>query len=544
MKKKESFLDKNTVIAVILVFVAWFAWDAYMREKYPRKLLPSDSFSQKKEKQRINPTAPQSPSLTNLKKGEPPILPALEKEKIFSFNSENLSFDISSQGMGFKNVVLNQILDREKKSVWLFSGEGNLPFETRVLEKKALHFDIKKKTKYSWEGQAFWQGVRIRKTLSVVPESFLINTKINISGDLSVFPGISTLVTQTFEVKGSSGFFSYLTQPDFLSFFISSSQGFEHISVMSKEDSHVQELKSQVPFSLVKVAALGSKYFGLAWVEEGSDVLPQFRIFFQDQNYVGAIRHSVLDVQQDFDISYKAFIGPKDFVFFKKKYPDLIHWVDFGFFGSLARFILQILQFFYSLVGNWGFSVILLTLLVRLLLLPLILSSHRSMEVMKKLHPEIQKIKTKFKDDPKRMNQEVMAVMKAHRANPLGGCLPLLLQIPVFWSLWKALANSYSLYRAPFVFWIKDLSWKDPYYVLPILMGIFMFIQQKLSPVTVNKEMARVMQIMPVFMALFMINLPSGLVLYMLVSTLFGLVQQVYLNKKAKPISFVKEEKK
>ena len=530
MKERENFLDKNTLIAIALVFLAWFTWDAYMRKKYPQKTNPSEVISQKEEKETQKEVL-SKPSAHKLLKNQNSISPVSETEKILSFKSKNLSFDISSQGMGFKNLVLNQILDRKEKAVWLFSGEENLPFETRIMEKNILYFDIKPISKNSWEGTAFWKGVEIKKVLSVDPEVFLIETQIKISGDLSFITSISTLITQSFTSQ-KQGFLSFLTQPDFLSFFISSSKGFEQIPIMSMDESQAQELQSQPPFSLVKTVALGSKYFGLAWMEKQSDVLPQFEILFRNKHHVGVIKHSILNLQQDFNVSYRAFIGPKDFVFFKKEYPALIRWVDFGFFGSLSRFILQILGFFYSLAGNWGVSIILLTLLVRLLLLPFILSSHRSMEVMKKVHPEIQKVKTKFKDDPQRMNQEVMAIMKSHRANPLGGCLPLLLQIPVFWSLWRALANSYSLYRAPFVFWIQDLSWKDPYYVLPVLMGFFMFVQQKLSPVTPNKEMARVMQIMPVFMALFMINLPSGLVLYMLISTLFGLVQQIYLNKK------------
>ncbi len=530
MKERENFLDKNTLIAVALVFLAWFTWDAYMRKKYPQKTNPPEIVSQKEEKEPQKEILSKS-SAQKLLKNQNSISPVSETEKVFSFKSKNLSFDISSQGMGFKNLVLNQILDRKEKAVWLFTGEKNLPFETRIMEKNILYFDIKPVSENSWEGTAFWKGVEIKKTLSVDPEAFLIETQVKVSGDLSFITGISTLITQSFETQ-KQGFLSFLTQPDFLSFFISSSKGFEQIPIMSMDESQAQELQSQAPFSLVKTAALGSKYFGLAWMEKQSDVLPQFKILFRNKHYVGVIEHSILNPQQDFDISYRAFIGPKDFVFFKEEYPALIRWVDFGFFGSLSRFILQILQFFYSLVGNWGVSIILLTLLVRLLLLPFILSSHRSMEIMKKVHPEIQKVKSKFKDDPQRMNQEVMAIMKAHRANPLGGCLPLLLQIPVFWALWRALANSYSLYRAPFMFWIQDLSWKDPYYVLPVLMGFFMFVQQKLSPVTPNKEMARVMQIMPVFMALFMINFPSGLVLYMLVSTLFGLIQQIYLNKK------------
>ena len=539
MKEKEHFLDKNTLISVILVFIAWFAWDAYMRKKYPKKPLPP-ALSSEESKDLKTPSKD-----SNFKK--PPLKKAFKKEdllhprkeKIFSFKSESFSFDISSQGMGFKNVILNQILDRKGSPIWLFSGKKDLPFETRLWPDKALYFDIKQKSESSWEGIALWEGVEIKKTLYVDASRFVVQTKIQVKGPLDRMSGLSTILIQTKKAEPKKGFLSFFIQPDFLSFFLSSSGGFEQAPILSEQD--YQELKKASPFSEVQVLATGTKYFGLAWLEESSDVLPQARFVKKEENYVGLINHFVLNPNKPFELSYKAFMGPKDFSFLKKEYPSLIHWVDFGWFSSLSRLILQILHFFYSIVGNWGVSVILLTLLVRLLLLPLVISSHRSMEVMKKAHPEIQKAREKFKKDPQRMNQEVMAIMKSHRANPLGGCLPLLLQIPVFWSLWKALSNSYSLYRAPFVFWIQDLSWKDPYYVLPVLMGVFMFIQQKISPVTMNKEMLKAMQIMPIFMVFFMINLPSGLVLYMLVSTVFGLAQQVYLNKKNKVSSTSKK---
>ncbi len=547
MKEKEHFLDKNTLIAVVLVFLAWFAWDAYMRKKYPKGQEPSppvSSSEENREKSTFSASekkalSKSSKKILSPKERKKPLIP-----KIFSFKSEKLSFDISSEGMGFKNVVLNQILDRKGKSIWLFSGEKDLPFETRLVERleEPLHFDIKQNSDHSWEGVANWNEVEIKKTLSVDKARFLVKTKIQIRGQLNSISGISTIITQTKKAENQkSGFLSFFIPPDFLSFFISSSQGFEQAPIMSETD--YQELQKKPPFSKVQTVALGTKYFGQALVEEKSDVLPQARFITKDKKYIGLVNHFVLNPQKDFEVSYKVFMGPKDFSFLKKEFPTLIRWVDFGWFGALSRLILQILQFFYSIVSNWGVSIILLTLLVRLLLLPLVISSHHSMEVMKKVHPEIQKVREKFKKDPQRMNQEVMAIMKSHKANPLGGCLPLLLQIPVFWSLWKALSNSYSLYQAPFVFWIQDLSWKDPYYILPVLMGVFMFIQQKISPVAMNKEMLRAMQIMPVFMVFFMINLPSGLVLYMLISTIFGLVQQIYLNKKSEVKSSSPEKK-
>ena len=535
MKAKENFMDKNTLITIVLVFVMWFCWDSYMRKKYPAK----DKglvVSQETEEERATKKKPNVEEKTDQEKISNPLqLTITKEEKLFAFESEKLSFHISSQGMGFKDLNLNQILDRKGKAVWLFSGGKNLPFETRLAPQTPLFFDIKKKSKTSWKGRALWKGIEIVKTLTINPELFLIQTEIQVKGDLKSVPSIYTLMNQMEEEKEEQGRLSSLfVPPDFLSFFVSSAKGFEQLP-LNKEKSQSQDI-----FSSVKTVAIGSKYFGQAWIENKSDVLPQF-IF--DNTQLGFIHHSVLNPKRDFNISYKVFIGPKDFSLLKKEYPSLLRWVDFGWFGVLSRFILEVLQFFYALVGNWGFSIILLTILVRLTLLPFILSSHRSMEVMQAVQPEIKKVREKFKDNPQRMNQEIMALMKTHRANPLGGCLPLLLQIPVFWSLWKALSNSYSLYRSPFVFWVQDLSGKDPYYVLPVLMGVFMFIQQKISPVNMSKEMVRAMQIMPVFMVLFMINLPSGLVLYMLVSTLFGLVQQVYLNKKKKMLTKVTMQK-
>ncbi|MDE0119467.1 MAG: YidC/Oxa1 family insertase periplasmic-domain containing protein [Bdellovibrionales bacterium] len=537
MKEKENFLDKNTLIAVSLVFMTWLLWDSYMRKKYPvgKSPITQENTAQagRKERQRDNILKKTSDNEKNnidaSSFSETESSKKFLKEQTLSFKSDNLSFDISSKGMGLKNLVLNKIFDRKGQAIWLFLDGEKLAFETRLDEREfnPLYFDIKPVSPYSWEGVAVWREIKIKKKLSVKPSLFLMETQIEVIGNIPPQFGISTVLSQKPKKQGpSQSFFSFLTLPDFVSFFVSSSKGWEYVPLDSNSSSSPSE--NVKTFSAVKVAALGDKYFGQAWMEKESDVLPQFKI----EKEIGWIRHLVLNPKKDFKVSYKIFIGPKDLALLKKDHPSLIHWVDFGWFSALSRGILQILYFFYSLVGNWGGAIILLTLLVRIILFPFVLSSHRSMELMKKVHPEIQKIREKFKDNPQRMNQEVMAVMKAYRANPLGGCLPLLLQLPVFWSLWKALSNSYSLYQAPFIFWIRDLSWKDPYYILPVLMGLVMFVQQKLSPVTLNKEMLRVMQVMPIFMSLFMINLPSGLVLYMLVSTVFGLVQQVYLNKK------------
>ena len=232
--------------------------------------------------------------------------------------------------------------------------------------------------------------------------------------------------------------------------------------------------------------------------------------------------------------SYKGF-----FIFSKKNYDDLTALgenlnlsVDFGFFGIIAVPMLRGLQFFYRYVANYGLAIILLTLVIRLITFPLQYKSFKSMKKMQEVQPELVKIKEKYKDDPRKMQVETMELFKRVGANPLGGCFPLLLQMPVFFAFYQVLYNAVELVHAPFYFWITDLSAKDPYYVLPILMTITMFLQTKLNPTTItDPTQKKIMYFMPLIFGFIMKDLPSGLNLYMTVSILFGIAQQLMVYK-------------
>ena len=226
-------------------------------------------------------------------------------------------------------------------------------------------------------------------------------------------------------------------------------------------------------------------------------------------------------------------------IFTKKSYDDLnklgsnLHLsVDFGVFGVIAVPILKGLQFFYKYIPNYGFAIILITLLIRTLLFPLQYKSFKSMKKMQKLQPELAKVKEKYGDDPQRMQKETMELFKRNGANPMGGCLPLILQMPVFFAFYQVLFNSVELLGAPFILWIHDLSAKDPYYVLPVLMGAAMFGQTKLNPsTTADPTQQKMMMFMPLIFTFFMKDLPAGLNLYIFVSTLFGIIQQLFVYK-------------
>ena len=231
-----------------------------------------------------------------------------------------------------------------------------------------------------------------------------------------------------------------------------------------------------------------------------------------------------------------------DLVYLQKNYDELIAYgdnldlaVDFGIFGILAVPILRGLQFVYRFIPNYGVAIILLTLFIRLILYPLQHKSFKSMKKMQLIQPELAKIKEKYKEDPKRVQQETMALFKRAGANPLGGCLPLLLQMPVFFAYFKVLGNSVELVNAPFFGWLVDLSSKDPYYILPIIMCIVMLVQQKLTPSpSADPMQKKIMMIMPIVFGFIMKDLPSGLCLYILMSTFFGIAQQLFVYKFSK----------
>lgn len=235
----------------------------------------------------------------------------------------------------------------------------------------------------------------------------------------------------------------------------------------------------------------------------------------------------------------KEFAG--DLVFTKKNYDELIALgdnlklsVDFGFFAILAVPMLRALQFIYKFIPNYGLAIILVTILIRLITFPLQYKSFKSMKKMQTIQPELTKIKEKYKDEPQKMQKETMDLFKKAGANPLSGCLPLLLQMPFFFAIYRVLYSAVELVGAPFYGWIHDLSLHDPFYILPLLMAGSMFAQQKMTPTTtMDPTQAKIMLFMPVIFAFIMKGLPAGLVLYIFVSTTVGIFQQMIVYKMA-----------
>lgn len=282
--------------------------------------------------------------------------------------------------------------------------------------------------------------------------------------------------------------------------------------------------------------ALVQHYFVTAWVPKNKTAKHTFharKLKGKDAYLFGFTTEqwTIAPGQQDTQ-GAQFYIGPKDQYRLEEISPGLNLTVDYGFLWWLAQPMFALLTYVHGLVNNWGIAIIVLTVIIKTLLFPLSAAGFRSMAKMRKLQPEMARLKERYGDDRQQFTQAMMALYKKEGANPLGGCLPILLQMPVFLALYWTLMESYELRQAPFMLWINDLSTMDPYFVMPILMGISMFVTQMMQPEPPDPMQAKVMKVMPVMFTFFFLWFPSGLVLYWLVNNLLSIAQQWYVTRQ------------
>jgi len=232
------------------------------------------------------------------------------------------------------------------------------------------------------------------------------------------------------------------------------------------------------------------------------------------------------------ETSATLYAGPKSQAVLKKLSPGLELTVDYGILWFIAQPIFWLLQHIHSIVGNWGWSIIFLTMLIKGIFFPLSAASYKSMARMRAVAPKLAALKEQHGDDRQKMSQAMMELYKKEKINPLGGCLPILVQMPVFLSLYWVLLESVEMRQAPFMLWITDLSIKDPFFILPIIMGATMFIQQRLNPTPPDPMQAKVMKMMPIIFTFFFLWFPAGLVLYWVVNNVLSISQQWYITRK------------
>ncbi|KWS99230.1 Membrane protein insertase YidC [Pseudomonas savastanoi] len=275
-------------------------------------------------------------------------------------------------------------------------------------------------------------------------------------------------------------------------------------------------------------------YFVTAWIPDHNATNAVQTRKDSQGNYIIGFTSPTLSVAPGAqgETSTTLYAGPKSQAVLKELSPGLELTVDYGFLWFIAQPIFWLLQHIHAILGNWGWSIIVLTMLIKGLFFPLSAASYKSMARMRAVAPKLALLKEQHGDDRQKMSQAMMELYKKEKINPLGGCLPILVQMPVFLSLYWVLLESVEMRQAPWILWITDLSIKDPFFILPIIMGATMFIQQRLNPTPPDPMQAKVMKMMPIIFTFFFLWFPAGLVLYWVVNNTLSIAQQAYITRK------------
>ena len=370
-------------------------------------------------------------------------------------------------------------------------------------------------------------GAKLAKTYVFKRGSYVIDTRFDVTND-GTAPINPTLYLELARDGGAieqSRFYSTFTGPAVYT----DGDKFHKITF-----ADIDKGKAQVPAPTDSGwVAMVQHYFASAWIP-ADNVKREYYVNRVDTNFYRiGIQEPLGTVAPGASVSATArlFAGPQQARMLEAITPGLDLVKDYGWLTIVAKPLFWLLEKIHALLGNWGWSIVALTVLIKLVFFPLSATSYRSMAKMKDLQPRMTAIRERHKGDPQKMNQEMMTLYRTEKVNPLGGCLPIVIQIPVFMALYWALLSSVEMRGAPWIGWVHDLSTPDPFYILPVLMAVSMFVQTKLNPTPPDPVQAKVMMFMPIAFSVMFFFFPAGLVLYWVVNNCLSIAQQWSINR-------------
>lgn len=525
--------DKNLILAVALSLLVYMGWTFYMERAMPKPA---------RQPQIVDSTppipesaAPAAPSLEKTSGGGPSgqgapasvfgIRPVGQKVEAAELGAGTLKLEFTTYGAALTSCrfadVTGPVELIVKPAPGLFATWPDTVFALKSQSPSLLVFEANTP-----------EGFVATKTYRLNPEGTIHTLRLSVfnpssqektlpSWNLNLGPGLGTVKSEQKENASMWRAVALLKQPSV------------------KKPFKIKKLKLGDYSESWKWVGLDNRYFLAALLAKESEPMEKIQVvqgMVQEQKspQIALVsKPSVLPAKSRKDWEFDFYLGPKDYVKLKGLGHDLHESVDFGFFGSLGKLALFCLQALYRVTGNYGLAIIVMTVALQFILFPLTYKSFKATLSMKKIQPQMKLIQEKYKEDPKRMNVEIMQLYKSGGANPLGGCLPMLLQIPVFFALFTTLRNSWELHGAFFMLWIRDLSAYDPYYILPVLMGGVMLLQQKLNPASADPDQAKMMMWMSGIFTFMFLHFPSGLVLYWMTNSILGICQQMLYSRYA-----------
>lgn len=530
--EKRAFIAVGLSIAVFYIFSMVFAPEKKPLDQPDKSVATS-----------VADSAKVLPSLAPVSKDAPLVseqsLPTNVAQKSVNVETDLYTAVFSSRGGSLKSLTLKKYREENTPSSKLVTlnadADPNVPsFSTRAtgiaLADSAVYISDADNINVSNNGSkqlvfnyVSGQGFTVRKTYTFTAGSYDIklDTQIFNNSAAPLTGSIQQVMTYPAEPKVKNN--RYDTAGAYL---------FSDNSLQSNKIKDVSGSSKKYEKSILW-SGFADKYFLSAILEENNSIA-SVELKKNADGFFESIVSSpsfIVNPGLSTSVSYRLFIGPKDIDILKSQGNSLVRSLDLGWFTVIAKPLLYSIKFFYKYVGNYGVAIIIITVILKALFFPLTHKSFKSMKGMQKIQPEMAKLREKYKDDKDTMNKEVMALYRDHKVNPMGGCLPMVVQIPVFFALYKSLMFSIELRHAPFFLWVTDLADKDPYYVTPVIMGITMFIQQKMTPSQMDPMQQKMMLALPVVFTFMFLSFPSGLVLYWLVNNILTIAQQAYINK-------------
>jgi len=540
-------------LAIILSFLILFGYQYFFSPSRPAN--PSDQI----EQQNTETSSPSSPAAPVEQPAVPVAVPVQMPRIPVDATARDIVVDtplyravIFEQGGGMKSFVLKKYrteLAHDSEAMDLVKTQNPVAFPLFfTLDNGAVSslpvFRADKEHLVLSEGKSgklvmtatLESGLTIVRTLEFSADSYLITNNYSVTNAGSAPQQISPAMVLTnapYSLTNASGRYLFSGPASWIN------NKLEQIKV-KKLAAGPQILQGQVGW-----AAYEDSYFISAVIPEQNSA--DSVTLSADGDIVRTVvgyRVLSLAAGESKTFQYKVYFGPKKLSILRSTGYELSKAVNFGWFDVLAKPMLFLLNFFYSFIGNYGLAIILLTCLIKGAFWPITQKGMKSMKNMQKLQPKVAKLKEKYKDDSTRMNQEMMAMYKTYKVNPVGGCLPMIIQIPFFFALYRVLMAAIELRHAPFMLWINDLSAPDRLMigvdipvlhgipVLTLLMGASMYLQQKMTPTTADPTQAKIMQFLPVIFTFMFINFASGLVLYWLVNNLLSILQQQLINRQ------------
>ena len=475
---------------------------------------------------------------------------AINSSEKFTLQNDVLVLEISTNGGNVVHATLLKDLTEEKTPVELFqytaihkyfARSGLISLDSPELPNHTSQFKLLSSGK-DGSGKPFLVlaaergGVKLEKTFTLSPGSYVVdvNHRVTQNNPSPVNLVLYTeLVRDGKQDKGVGPFDGAFAASTF-----TGPAAYTAIEKFNKLqftdiDKNKIAIPTQVPAGDPAWIAMVQHYFAGAWIPGDKMVRDIYAGKIDSNLYRIGMQVPLGNVAPGTTIDEKArlFVGPQVENVLETIAPGLELLKDYGYLTVIAKPIFWLLQQIHNYVGNWGWSIVLLTILIKLVFFPLSAASYKSMARMKEVQPRLLKMKDQYKGEPQKLNQAMMEMYRKEKINPLGGCLPVVIQIPVFISLYWVLLSSVEMRNAPWIGWIHDLSVPDPYYILPIIMAISMYVQTKLNPTPPDPVQAKVMMYMPLVFSIMFFFFPAGLVLYWVTNNLLSIAQQWQINQ-------------